>query len=340
MSTSNLKSMHALICPDKEQPLQLQEVPVPLLGKGDVSVNVKAAALNHRDVWIQKGQYANLRYPIILGSDGCGIVTAIGEEVNSEWLHKEVIINPGMNWGNNPAHQSNSFKILGLPDNGCFADFVKVPVEYLYLKPAHLTYEEAAAIPLAALTGYRALFTKGNLQAGDTVLLTGIGGGVALLMLQMAVAVGAKVYVTSGEDEKIEKAKQLGALGGVNYKTEGWHKLLQVFTEGFDVIVDSAAGDGFKNFIDLSKAGARIVFFGGTKGAITSLNPQKIFWKQLTIAGTTMGTQGEFKKMIALFEQHNIHPVIDEVFPFADAEKAMQKMAEGKHFGKIVLKNG
>lgn len=331
--------MFALICPDKEQPLQLQEVPTPSLGKGEVLVNIKAAALNHRDVWIQRGQYANLRYPIILGSDGCGIVCEIGEGVDDRWLSKEVIINPGMNWGNNPAFQGPSFKILGLPDNGCFAEYVKVPVEYVYEKPAYLSYEEAAAIPLAALTGYRALFTKGHLQPGDNVLLTGIGGGVALLMLQMALAIGAKVYVTSGDDEKIEKAKKLGASGGVNYTTEGWHKLLQVFTEGFDVIVDSAAGDGFKNFIDLSKAGARIVFFGGTRGAISSLNPQKIFWKQLTISGTTMGTQDEFRKMLALFEQHHIHPVIDETFPFADAEKAIQKMAGGNHFGKIVLKN-
>jgi NADPH:quinone reductase-like Zn-dependent oxidoreductase len=311
---------------------------MPVAGEGEVIVQVKAAAFNHRDWWIRQGQYANLRYPIILGSDGSGVVYEVGEGVSIDWLHKEVVMNPGMNWGDDPAVHSRAFKMLGLPDDGCFAEFVKVPATALFPKPSYLSFQEAAALPLAALTGYRALFTKGELKKGDHVLLTGIGGGVALMMLQMAVAVGAHVYVTSGDDAKIEKAKKLGAAGGVNYRTEGWHKLLQVSTEGFDLIVDSAGGDSFRHFIDLAKPAGRIVFFGGTQGAITNLNPQKMFWKQLQIKGTTMGTPEEFEAMLQLFETHRIRPVVDAVYPMEQADIAIHKMENASQFGKIVLR--
>ncbi|HAI84254.1 MAG TPA: alcohol dehydrogenase [Chitinophagaceae bacterium] len=330
--------MKAMVCVDKLQPLVLQEVATPVAGEGEVVIALHAAALNHRDWWIQQGMYANLRYPIILGSDGSGIVSAVGEGVSNDWIGRSVIINPGMHWGDNPNFHSRNFSILGLPNDGCFATHVKVPASYIHLKPAYLSWEEASAIPLAGLTGYRALFTKGQLQPGDNVLITGIGGGVALLMLQMAVAIGANVYVTSGSDEKITRAIQLGAKLGVNYKTSGWHKLFQAAVEGFDVIVDSAAGDGFKHFIDLAKPSARIVFFGGTQGAITNINPQKAYWKQLQILGTTMGTPEEFKAMIQLFEKHQIKPVIDAVLPLESAEQAIRKMDDNSQFGKIVLK--
>jgi zinc-binding alcohol dehydrogenase/oxidoreductase len=329
--------MKAIVLEDKDQPLQIKEVATPIPNTGEVLVKIKAAAFNHRDRWIQKGLYAGLRFPIILGSDGSGIVSAVGDGVDKQKIGQEVIINPGMNWGDNPSHQSREYKVLGLPDNGTFAEFVKIPVEYIYPKPASLTWEEAAAIPLAALTGYRALFTKGQVKQGDKVLITGIGGGVALMILQMALAAGAEVYVTSGSDEKIEKAVQLGAKLGINYKIEGWHKLFQSAMEGFDVIIDSAAGDDFKHFVELAKPGGRIVFYGGSQGPITKLNPQKIFWKQLSIMGTTMGTAHEFVQMLQLFETHKIKPVIDEVFLIEDAERAIRKMDDGLHFGKLIL---
>ncbi len=327
-----------MICPGKAQPLQLQELPEPVAGAGEVVVQLKAAALNHRDLWIQKGQYANLRYPIIPGSDGSGVVTVTGPGVDTGWQGREVVINPAMNWGSDASHHGPAFTILGLPENGCFAGYVKVPAAYLYPKPAYLSFEEAAALPLAALTAYRALFTRGQLVAGNNLLITGIGGGVALMVLQMAVATGARVYVTSGSDAKIQKAIRLGAAGGVNYTTEGWYKFFQSSMEGFDVVIDSAAGDGFKHFVDLAKPGARIVLYGGTQGAIPTINPQKLFWKQLNILGTTMGTQEEFKAMLALFEQYRIHPVIDEVFELDAAENALRKMDQSSQFGKMVLR--
>ena len=331
--------MKAVILKDKNEPLVWRDAEKPAPSNGEVLVNIKAAAFNHRDLWIQKGQYAGLRYPIILGSDGSGIVSELGDGVDDSWLNKEVIINPGMNWGNDPNFHDRHFKILGLPDNGTFADYVKVPAEYLYEKPAYLTFEEAASIPLAGLTAYRALFTRGQVKQGDKVLITGIGGGVALMVLKMALAAGAEVYVTSGSDEKIERAVALGAKLGVNYKMSGWYKLFQSAVEGFDIIIDSAAGDDFKHLVDLANPGGKIVFYGGTQGPITTLNPQKIFWKHLSILGTTMGTQAEFAAMLDLFLTYNIRPVIDEVFDMADAEKAIRRMDNAAQFGKIVLRN-
>ena len=331
--------MKAVILKDKNEPLVWDETEKPAPSNGEVLVRIKAAAFNHRDLWIQKGQYAGLRYPIILGSDGSGIVIKLGDGVNDSWLNKEVIINPGMNWGNNPNFHDRHFKILGLPDNGTFAEYVKVPADYLYAKPDYLSFEEAAAIPLAGLTGYRALFSRGEVKQGDKVLITGIGGGVGLMVLKMALAIGADVYVTSGSDEKIERAVALGAKLGVNYKISSWYKLFQSAVEGFDVIIDSAAGDDFKHLVELANPGGKIVFYGGTQGPISTLNPQKIFWKHLSILGTTMGTQKEFAAMLSLFETHKIKPVIDEVFDMADAEKAIRKMDNAAQFGKIVLRN-
>ncbi|MDB5191422.1 MAG: Zn-dependent alcohol dehydrogenase [Segetibacter sp.] len=330
--------MKANVLTGINQPFIWQEVTTPQPLKGEVLIKIQAAALNHRDLWIQKGQYAGLRFPIIVGSDGSGIVTQVGEGVDETWIGKEVIINPGMNWGDEPAFQSRSFKVLGLPDDGTFAEYVKVPVENVDIKPSFLSWDEAAAIPLAGLTGYRALFTKGGCKAGSTVLISGVGGGVALITMQMALAAGAEVYVTSGDDSKIERSKELGAKEGVNYKINGWHKLLQSAVDGFDVIIDSAAGESAKNFIELARPGGRIVFYGGTQGPITTLNPQKLFWKQLSLLGSTIGTNEEFKAMLSLFETHTIHPVVDAVFKMEEAEQAVRKMEKGEQFGKILLR--
>jgi len=168
-------------------------------------------------------------------------------------------------------------------------------------------------------------------------LVSGAGSGTGTFALQWAVAAGCQVFVTSGSGEKIDRAKQMGALAGVNYKAQDWAEQLQHLSGGFDVIIDSALGDGFAKFLDLSNPGARIVFFGGTAGNVPELNGRKIFWKQLQIIGTTMGTRDEFKAMVEFVNAHQLVPVIDEVFPLADAEKAVQKMSDSSQFGKIVL---
>lgn len=331
--------MHALVLAGIDQPAVLQEVPTPQPGPGQVQVLLQAAALNHRDVWIQKGQYAGLKFPIILGSDGAGVVTALGAGVDASLLEQAVIINPGHHWGSNPAAQGREFQILGLPQDGTFAEYVCVPAEYVRAKPEYLSFEAAATLPLGGLTAYRALFTRANLQPNERVLINGIGGGVALLALQMAVAVGAEVWVTSGSEEKIARAVELGAQGGISYKTEKWPATLtKQAGGGFDVLVDSAAGPGFNDLIDAANPGGRIVFYGATHGDIPELAARKVFWKQLSLLGSTMGTPQDFAGMVNLFEQHQIQPVIDETFPLAEGEQALRRMADGLQFGKLVLK--
>ncbi len=332
-------TMKAIVLEAADKPLVLKEVEKPKAELGEVLVEIKAAALNRRDWWITQGKYAGIKYPSILGSDGSGIVAEVGPDVDQSWVGKEVIINPSNNWGNHPEYQQKDFKILGLPENGTFAEYVKTGAEYLYPKPPHLTWEQAAAIPLAGLTAYRALFTKGKAEKGDKVLIVGVGGGTGSFALQWAVAAGCQVFVTSGTGEKIEKARQLGAAAGINYKAQDWAEQLKQLAGGFDVIIDSALGEGFAKLLDLCNPGARIVFFGGTAGNIPELDARKIFWKQLQLLGTTMGTQEDFKAMLDLVNEHKIVPVVDEVFALADAEKAIRKMDNSAQFGKIMLRN-
>ncbi|SNR38979.1 zinc-binding dehydrogenase [Hymenobacter mucosus] len=330
--------MQALVLDGINQPLQLRDVPTPQPGPGEVLVQLHAAALNHRDVWIQKGQYAGLKFPIVLGADGAGIVAALGEGVEQVLLHQPVLINPGQNWGDNPAAQGRDFQILGLPQDGTFAEFVCVPARYVRSKPAYLSFEQAAALPLGGVTAYRATFTRAQVRPGERVLVSGVGGGVALLALQMAVAIGAEVWVTSGSDEKIAKAVALGAKGGANYKTENWPATLtKEAGGGFDVVIDSAAGSGFNNLVDAAAPGGRIVFYGATQGDIPNVAARKIFWKQLSVLGSTMGTEQDFAAMINLFEQHRIEPAVDQIFSLAEGEKALRHMDESLQFGKIIL---
>ncbi len=332
--------MNAVLLKNPGQPLAFSEVAMPLPGPDEVCVKVKAAALNHRDVWITKGQYPGIVPDLILGSDGAGLVEAVGENVPDSLIGKAVIINPSHGWTDNPSHQPDDYQILGLPKSGTFAEYVIVEAQYLIEKPAHLSFEEAAALPLAGLTAYRALFSRADLRAGERVLISGVGGGVALFAFQFALAADAVVFATSGSEEKLNRVLKMGATGTANYKEEGWAKSLGKSTPGFDVIIDSAGGEGFNSLINLAAPGGRIAFYGGTRGNIPKLNPQKIFWKQLSLLGSTMGNALEFKKMIEFVDAQKIHPVIDEVFPLEQAQQAFDRMDQGKQFGKIILQVG
>ncbi len=319
--------MNALVLRAENAPVMFEEMETPVAADGETLVEVKAAALNHRDVWITKGLYPGIAFPAIMGSDGAGMV---GD--------REVIINPSMNWGDNPKVQSNDYQILGLPSKGTFSSHVVVPTSHLYDKPAHLSFEQAAALPLAGLTAYRALFTKCQLQKGENVLISGVGGGVALFACQFAIAAGANVYVSSSSEEKIAKAVEMGAKGGGNYKSENFVKDLKSKSGGFDVVIDSAAGDGFAGLVKMCNAGARVAFYGATRGKINGLDPRTIFWKQISIFGSTMGTTEEFEAMVDFVAEHKIVPIVDSVFELRDGNAALKRMDEGLQFGKIVLK--
>ena len=325
--------------PDK---LLYEDAPDPQANAGEVVVKLKAAALNHRDQWIRHGQYAGIKLPIILGSDGAGLVHAVGDGVDAALLGQAVIINPSLDWGPNEAAQGKNYRILGLPDDGTYAEFIKVPAENVVAKPAHLSFEEAAALPLAALTAYRAVATRAQVKAGETVLVTGVGGGVATFAVQIAKALGARVLVTSGSDEKIERAKQLGADGGANYKTQDWAKEITALTGGAgpDVIVDSAGADTLETAVKIVKPAGRIVFFGATNGLAPGLDLRRMFFKQLNVLGSTMGSPREFAAVVKLYNDHQLKPAVDKVFALTDAPAAHQRMEEAGQFGKIVLQIG
>lgn len=329
--------MKAALFKSKDQPLVVEDIKKPKPIKDQVLIKLKYAALNHRDLWLMQEQTQQFPNGIILGSDGAGVIEDVGEDADPLLVGAEVVINPSLEWGNNPVVQGDSFKILGLPDNGTFAEYIVISKKYIFEKPEHLSFAESAAVPLSALTAYRALFSKARLRAKEKVLISGVGGGAGLWVLQFATAYQGRVYVTSGSDEKIAKAKQMGALGGFNYNDPEWATKAQKETGGFDIIIDSAGGAQFSKFIELAMPGGRIVNFGRTSGNISEISTRLLYWKQLSIHGTTMGTRDEFLSMLDFLESRNIKPVMDQTFPLSQVNEAFERMKQGNHFGKIIL---
>ncbi len=320
--------------------LHLEEVPDPAPGPGQVVVRLRAAAVNHRDLYICRGQYAGLRFPVIPGSDGTGEITAAGRGVTGMSPGASVVINPSLDWGEDPRAFGPQFRILGLPDNGTFAEQVAVPATNVLPRPEGLTDEEAASVPLAGLTAYRAVVTRGRVQRGETVLVLGIGGGVATFALLIARQAGARVLVTSGSDAKLARAQTLGADGGVNYKTTDWVAAVREMTggQGPDLIIDGTGGATFERALDAARPGGRVVSYGATTGNTPDLTVRRVFWKQLTVLGSTMGSPDDFRAMLALVGQGKLRPVVDQVFPLSDAGKALRRMDRAEQFGKIVLR--
>jgi NADPH:quinone reductase-like Zn-dependent oxidoreductase len=305
--------------------LVVEDIPKPEPAGGEVLVRVRAAALNHRDVFITQGLYPNIELPRTLGADGVGDLDGT-----------RVVIDPMLGWGDDPAVWAPGATILGMPRDGTFAQYVAVPKGNVHPAPAHLSDAEAAALPLAGLTAYRAVFTRAKLQAGETVLITGIGGGVQSFALLYAKHIGARAIVTSSSDAKLERAKQLGADVAINYRTTpDWHKVARK-AGAIDVAIDSAGGDAFAKAIALVRPGGRVVTYGGTAGdATVKLFP--LFWNHVTVYGTSMGSPQDFRGMLALFADRSLRPVVDEVFPMRDVVAAAKRLDDAGQFGKIVL---
>ncbi|MBI2186234.1 MAG: zinc-binding dehydrogenase [Acidobacteria bacterium] len=317
--------------------LRVEEVPDPRPDAGEAIVRLRAAALNHRDVWIRTGRYAGITLPIILGSDGAGEVVEIGPGVDAAWRGREVVIDPTLNWGGDERVQGPAFQILGLPRDGTYAELVKVPADALHDRPRSLSWEEAAAVPLASVTAYRAIATRAQVQPGETVVVTGIGGGVATCALLIGRRLGATVYVTSGSEAKLESARRHGAAGGVNHHDPDWPKAFIDRIGGRpDVVIDGAGGETFDKALDLVKPGGRVVSYGATLGPVQNLEVRRIFWKQLNVLGSTMGNRRDFAAMLQLYAD-GLRPVVDTVLPLESASQAHRRMEEGKQFGKIVL---
>jgi len=306
--------------------LVYEEVPDPEPEPEEAVVELRAAGLNRRDLLVRSGIYP-FPLPLIPGSDGAGIRRDTGEEV---------VVYCGLGWGDREDAPAPGFGVLGGPRDGTYAELVSLPEENLFPKPAALSWEEAAAFPLAALTAYRGLFTRGQLQAGETVLALGAGSGVSTFVVQLAVQAGARVLVTSSSDDKIERAKELGAQGGVNYATtEDWPAAVTELGP-IDLVLDSV-GSTWQQSLDAARPGGRVVVFGGTGGTDVSLQVRPFYFKQQSLLGTQLGSPRDFEALLGMLEDASWRPVVDSVTSLAEAETALARMESGEHFGKLVL---
>lgn len=312
--------------------LRIEDVQEKHPQPGEVKVRIKASGLNHRDLFILNGR-SKTESPVILGSDGAGIVEVVGDGVNHIRIGDEVVINPSLGWIK--THEVPEIPdILGIPKDGTFAQSSIVPAINVEQKPHYLTWEEAGVLPLASLTAYRALFTRGQLQKGEHVLIPGIGSGVATFVLAMAKAIGATVTVTSRDEHKRREALRLGADTAIDSNSD-WSKMIKGIK--VDLIVESIGPATFPQYFSVLRPGGRIVSFGATSGDRIEVPIRPFIFPQFSLLGTSMGSAEEFKQMLHFVEQHRLRPVMDKTFLLSEAIQAFQRMEEGKQFGKICL---
>jgi zinc-binding alcohol dehydrogenase/oxidoreductase len=308
--------------------LRFEEAPDPVAGPGEVVVELRTAAVNRRDLLVRNppGPAYEFDLPLIPGSDGAGVRRDTGEEV---------VIYPGIGWGPREDAAGPDWRILGGPDDGTYAELVKVPAENVFAKPARMSWEEAAAFPLAALTAYRALFEIGGLTAAESVLILGAGSGVSTMAVSLAAQAGCRVLVTSSSQDKIDRAKELGAEGGVLYTEEGWAEA----AGPVDVVLDSV-GSTWQESQKALRRGGRLVVMGGTGGPEVTLDVRALYLNWKSIRGSTMGSARDFAGLMRMVESGGWCPVIDSVRPLAEAEAAHDRIKAGEHFGKLVLSIG
>ena len=309
--------------------LRYEDVEDPAAGPGEVIVRLKAAALNHLDIWIRRG-LPSVPKPRILGADGAGVVAGLGEGTDTFSEGEAVVINPGL---------ADGAKIIGEHCDGTHAELIAVPAENVYRKPDSLSFEEAAAFPLVFETAYRMLVTKARLAAGEWVLVWGIGSGVATATFQIAKAVGARTIVTSSSDEKLERARELGAEATVNHASGDVTATVREATggHGADVIVEHVGEDTWKTSLQVAAPAARIAVCGATSGPNPPAQLHRIWWKQLTIYGSTMGTREDFEGAYELVASGKAKPIVDRVFPLEQAAEAHEHLEQGRQLGKVVL---
>lgn len=326
--------MKAIVHAEKDgfDGLSLCEVEEKTPKAGEVRVKLKAAGLNHRDLFVVLNRHKHTDPPLIVGSDGAGVVDAIGEGVTSVKIGDEVMINPSLGWKEKSDAPPVGFDILGHPTDGTFSEKIVVPAENVVTKPAYLTWEEAGVLSLAALTAYRALFTRGKVQSGMKVLIPGIGSGVATFMLQFAKAAGATVYVTSRSKEKGEKALEIGADKAIDSNGD-WD--MELNGEKMDLIIDCVGAATINKSLKQLRQGGTIVTFGSSTGDMIHLNLREFFYGQFNLLGSTMGSGEEYKEMIAFMEKYQIRPVVDQVFPLEQYKEAFSRLETGKQLGKI-----
>ena len=327
--------------------LSIEEVPEPEFAEDEVVLEVRSAGLNHLDIWLRKGRGgARLSEPQILGSDAAGVVIAVGSRVRGVDIGDEVILNPGLSCGCcdycNRGEQSEclSFGIVGMSRHGTFAEQVAVPARNVAPKPSHLSFNEAGAFVLAQLTAWRMLMTRARLRPGQTVLIHGIGGGVALYALQLAKLATARVIVTSSSDEKLERASRIGADHTINYDSvNDVSQCVKDLTSGMgvDIVIDTVGAATWPIDFSAVRRGGKIVLCGVTSDASAVTDLRALYWNQLTIMGSTMGSDEDFRQMVKAVTTAKLRPVIDSVTPLENIKDAMRRMETAGQFGKIVL---
>jgi len=303
--------------------LVLEEVPDPVAGPGEVLVRLHASALNHLDVWIRKG-LPSVPKPRILGADGAGIRVDTGERV---------VINPGVEAAGGAIH------VIGEHGDGTNAELIAVPETNVYPIPDGLSFEEAAAFPLVFETAYRMLVTRAHLQPGEWVFIWGIGGGVSTAALSIAKALGARTIVTSSSDAKLERARELGADVVINHATGDVKAAVEEATGGAGaaVVVETVGEATWKTSLDVAGREGRIVVCGATTGPNPPAALHRVWWKQLSILGSTMGTKADFEGAYRLIAEGRARPVVDEVLPLEEIRAAHERLEAGEQLGKVVL---
>ncbi|CDO02422.1 alcohol dehydrogenase [Oceanobacillus picturae] len=314
--------------------LKVKDMETPTAGEGQVVVALKVAGLNRRDLYIPNRRGED-KEALILGSDGAGIIESIGKGVQNVKEGDEVIINPGLRWYDNSDAPPAEFDILGMPDHGTFGEKIVISSEQVEQKPSHLSWEEAGVLALSALTGYRALFTKGQIKEGETVFIPGAGSGVSTYLISFAKNVGARVIVTSRSEEKLEKAKALGA-DVVLLDSEDWVKQLE--NETVDLVIDSVGRATFKRSLDVLKKGGRMVIFGATTEDTIDFDLRSFFYGQYQLFGSTMGSRQELRALLDHMKNFDMHPIVDKTFTIDNMQEAFDYLEVNKQFGKIAIK--
>ncbi|HET9488188.1 MAG TPA: zinc-binding dehydrogenase [Methylomirabilota bacterium] len=326
--------------------LALRDVPDPVAGPGEIVVGVRACALNHLDLLVRAGLPAlKTPLPFWTGCDIAGDVAAVAADVRDVPVGQRVVVNPSLSCGRCEFCLQGEdclcaeYRLVGEHVPGGLAEYVKVPAANVRRLPDHVSYEEAAAFVLTNMTAWRMIVTQGQVRLGQDVLILGVGGGVSSAAVQIARLCGARVWVTSSNDAKLERARQLGADVCINYAKEDWARVVRDKTgrRGVDVIIENVGAATWKQSLRALRRGGRLVTCGATTGPIGETDIRIVFWNQLHIVGSTMANRAEFDTVVRLLFEGRLGPIIDEVVPLKDGAAAQQRLAAGEQFGKIVL---
>ncbi|HEV7587379.1 MAG TPA: zinc-binding dehydrogenase [Longimicrobium sp.] len=325
--------------------VRIEELPRPAPGAGEVLLEVRAAALNHLDLWVRRGLPIETTMPHVGGSDVAGVVVEAGEGVDAARVGERVVVNPSLWCGEcewcrrGEESMCLRYRILGEHTNGGFTEYLAVPADHAYRLPDEVRFEDAAALPVSYMTAWRALHSRARLRAGEDVLVLGASGGTAIAAVQIALLAGARVFAVTSGAENVARLRALGAAFVYDRASEDWSKGVHADTarRGVDMVVENVGEATWKGSVRSLAQGGRLVTYGGTSGPKVELDVRVMFWKQLSVLGTTMASKAEFEAMLQAVFSGRLRPVIDVVMPLDQAREGHERLEAGGQFGKIVL---